>query len=147
MYYGTSIVQGEGVGRSGMPHPSQLGRLLHQEVINLGFSGRAWCEPAVAEAMGRLNTQLFVVDCLPNNNPVELQQRLGLFLKILRQAQPTTPILLVEDRECGGAKFQPAYACQRSDKNAVLHSVMRTCAPQALATSHSRQPRLVWRRW
>ena len=136
VYYGTSIVHGEGVGRSGMTHASQIGRKLNHEVINLGFCGRAWCELAVAEAMSQLDATIFIVDCLPNNKPEELQERLRPFLQILRQAQSKTPILLVEDREFGGAQFQPELYHQPHDKNAVLHAVVNKLRTEGFDDLH-----------
>lgn len=122
--YGTSIVHGAGVSRPGMPHVCQVGRMLDWELLNLGFCGRAWCEPVVAEALGRLRASLFVVDCLPNNGPEELETRLPVFLRILRGARPQIPILLVEDRQFGGARFQPERSPYRMAKNLVLARVV-----------------------
>jgi hypothetical protein len=134
--YGTSIVHGAGVSRPGMPHVCQLGRMLDRELLNLGFCGRAWCEPGVAEALGRLRASLFVVDCLPNNGPEELAKRLPAFLRILRAARPDTPILLVEDRQFGGARFQPERSPYRCAKNRALERVVDGLRAEGLAGLH-----------
>jgi hypothetical protein len=123
-YYGTSIVHGAGVGRPGMPHACQLARKLDREVFNLGFCGKAYCEIPVAEALGRIDARLYIVDCLPNNSPEQLAERLPPFLKRLRELRPDVPILLVEDREFGAARFQPFRSEVRRDKNRVLHGII-----------------------
>src|SRR5690606_2733856 len=46
--YGTSIVQGGCATRPGMAHVAILGRRLDWPTINLGFSGSAKMEPAIA---------------------------------------------------------------------------------------------------
>ena len=136
VYYGTSIVHGEGVGRPGMPHASQLGRMLNREVINLGFCGKAFCEPVLAEWMGTVDTALYIVDCLPNNQPDELRQRLPEFLRILRAAKPATPILLVEDREFAGTCFQPQLSADRRAKNQALHEVIEQLRSEGCGQLH-----------
>ncbi len=50
VFYGTSIVHGAYASHAGIVHPSILGRRLHQPVMNLGFSGNAKMELALAEA-------------------------------------------------------------------------------------------------
>lgn len=124
IYYGTSIVHGAGVGRPGMAHASQLGRLLDREVVNLGFCGRAWCEPAVAEAIGRIESSLVIIDPLPNNSPEEIETRLPLFVRTLRRTCSTTPLLFVEDRRFGDATFITERDELHRRKNAALSRIL-----------------------
>lgn len=123
-YYGTSIVHGAGVGRPGMPHACQLARMLDREVLNLGFFGKAFCELPVADAIGRLDAELIVVDCVPNNSPEQLLERLPPFLKRLRELRPDTPILVVEDRLYGCSRFQSFRAEEQRTKNLAMHQVV-----------------------
>jgi hypothetical protein len=122
-YYGTSIVHGAGVSRPGLTHAAQMGRRLKREVLNLGFCGRAFCEAAVAEALGRLDPILFIVDVVPNNSAVDLAERLPRFLEVLRAARPETPILLLGDRVFGDAAFVSQRQSEYQDKNASLQKV------------------------
>src|SRR5207247_155791 len=41
---------------------------------------------------------VFVIDCLPNMNAKEIEERAEPFVRTLLKARPKTPILLVEDR-------------------------------------------------
>ncbi len=132
-YYGTSIVHGAGVSRPGMPHACQMGRMLDRHLLNLGFAGRAWCEPAVATALGRLDPVLYLVDCLPNNTPEQLRDRLPEFLRILRAAKPETPVLLVEDRRFGGSRFQPFRQTEYREKNRMLHRIVQELQGEGLS--------------
>jgi hypothetical protein len=98
VFYGTSITQGGCASRPGMVHTAILGRRLGRPVINLGFSGNGRMEPELARLMAELDPAVYVLDCLPNMTAKDVKERVEPFVKILRAARPTTPILLVEDR-------------------------------------------------
>jgi hypothetical protein len=135
-YYGTSIVHGAGVSRPGLTHAAQMGRRLKREVLNLGFCGRAFCEPAVAEALGRLDPILFIVDVVPNNCAVALAERLPRFLNILRAARPETPILLLGDRVFGDAAFVPERQRVYQEKNTSLEDVYAQAVASGMKDLH-----------
>jgi len=97
VFYGTSIVQGGCASRPGMTYPAILGRRLGREQINLGFSGSAWSEPEVAQLLAELDPAVYVLDPLPNMKEEWVAPRIDQFVKTLRQAHPTTPIILVEN--------------------------------------------------
>ena len=97
VFYGTSITQGGCASRTGMAHPAILRRWLDREVINLGFSGMGKMEPELAHLMAELDPAIYVIDCLPNMTDENVSERVAPFVRILREARPTTPILLVED--------------------------------------------------
>jgi lysophospholipase L1-like esterase len=96
VFYGTSITQGGCASRAGMCHPAILGRWFDREVLNLGFSGSGKMEPELAHLLGELDAAVFVLECLPNMTTEMVSERVGPFVRILRAAQPATPILLVE---------------------------------------------------
>lgn len=98
VFYGTSITQGGCASRPGMVHTAILGRWLDAPVINLGFSGNGRMEAEVATLMTELDASVFVIDCLPNISAGDVTTRTAPLVGILRQAHPTTPIVLVEDR-------------------------------------------------
>ena len=99
VFYGTSITHGACASRPGMCHPAILGRRLDRPVMNLGFSGNGRLEIEVAALMCELDASVFVVDCLPNlGNPTDVASRTPPLVRLLREAKPTTPIVLVEDR-------------------------------------------------
>lgn len=98
VFYGTSITQGGCASRPGMVHTAILGRRLNLPVINLGFSGNGRMEPELARLMTELDPAVYVIDCLPNLKAPQVAERVMPLVDILREARPTTPILLVEDR-------------------------------------------------
>jgi hypothetical protein len=106
-YYGTSIVNGAYASHAGMVHSSILGRWMNKPMINLGFSGAAKMEMAVAELMSELNAAVYVIDPLPNMDPPLIEERAERFLARLREAHPTTPMVMVEDRPLTNAWIKP----------------------------------------
>jgi lysophospholipase L1-like esterase len=96
VFYGTSITQGGCASRAGMCHAAILGRRLDREVINLGFSGAGKMEPEMARLLGELDAAVFVLECLPNMTTDMVRERVQPFVRMLREARPATPILLVE---------------------------------------------------
>lgn len=107
-FYGTSIVHGASASRAGMTHVSQLGRRLGVPVLNLGFSGNGQMEPEVARFLAELDPRIFVVDCLPNMQGPMVAERAEPLVRIIREARPDTPIVLVEDRTYTNARFKTA---------------------------------------
>lgn len=115
VFYGTSITQGGCAARAGMCHPAILGRRLNREVINLGFSGSGKMEPEMAALLGELDAAIFVLECLPNMTTEMVRERVRPFVRTLRAARPTTPILLVENPlpaadSAGNRALRAAYA-------------------------------------
>jgi hypothetical protein len=96
-FYGTSIVQGGCASRAGMTYPAILGRRLGRETINLGFSGNGPMELEIARFLTELDVACYVVDCLPNMEPAQVEERAEPFVAILRAARPSTPIIFIEN--------------------------------------------------
>ena len=136
LFYGTSITHGIGASRSGMTHVAMLGRTFDREVINLGFSGNGRMEPEVVKFVAELDPAVFVLDCLPNMGPAQVTERTLPGVRIIREAHPNTPILLVEDRniqtgflvearrkanEANHAALRDAYAAIQAEKIAGVY--------------------------
>lgn len=120
VFYGTSICQGGCASRPGMVHTAILGRWLQRPVINLGFSGNGRMEKEVAELMAELDPACFVIDCLPNIGAKEVEERTATLVKILREAHPKTPILLVEDRNYTDSFFNSGKRERNETNQAAL---------------------------
>ncbi len=116
VFYGTSITQGGCASRPGMAYPAIVGRKLDRPVINLGFSGNGPLEPEVVTFIAEIDAAVFVLDCLPNTTGEQVAQRVRPCVKILREAHPETPILLVEDRTYANAYLIGARR-ERNDEN------------------------------
>ena len=97
VFYGTSITQGGCASRPGLAATAIVGRELDLPVINLGFSGSGKMEPEMANLLAELDPSIYVLDCLWNMSPSMVTERVDPFVRTLRKAHPTTPILLVED--------------------------------------------------
>lgn len=122
VFWGTSITQGGCASRPGMVHTAILGRRLDRPVINLGFSGNGQLEPEMARLIGEIDACVFVLDCLPNLTPEQVQLRTEPAVDILRQARPDTPILLVEDRSYADAFLMADRAQRNRDSRLALRA-------------------------
>lgn len=96
VFYGSSITQGGCASRPGNAYPSILSRWLDANIHNLGFSGSAKGEPEMAHYIAGLDMSAFVMDYDHNTPDVEhLAGTHERFFKIIREAKPFLPILLV----------------------------------------------------
>lgn len=98
VFYGTSITQGGCASRPGMVHTALLGRWLDRPVINLGFSGNGRMEKELAKLLAEIDAEVYVIDCLPNIDAAAVAERTLPLIQTIRAKRPTTPIVLVEDR-------------------------------------------------
>lgn len=129
LFYGTSITQGGCASRPGMVHTAILGRQLNRPIINLGFSGNGKMEPELAELLAELDPAVYVLDCLPNMNAKEVEERLEPFVRTLRKAHPDTPIVLAEDRNYTHG-FILASPREHNERN---HAALRTAHEHLVA--------------
>ena len=96
LFYGSSITQGTCASRPGNAFTSLLCRAVDAELINLGFSGNAIGEPALARAIASLDLAAFVLDYDHNAYTTdELAQTHEPFFRIVRDAHPNLPILIL----------------------------------------------------
>lgn len=96
--YGSSILQGCSANRPGMAHTNILARMLDREVINLGFSGNAKLDYEIAELMAsHKNPGVFVLDYVPNCTAEMIDEKGEQFFRIIRDAHPDVPIVLVQN--------------------------------------------------
>lgn len=130
VFYGTSITQGGCASRPGMVHTAILGRRLDRPTINLGFSGNGKMEPEMADLLAELDPAVYVLDCLPNMNAKEVEERVEPFVRTLRKAHPATPIVLAEDRNYPSAFL---LASQRRG-NEANHQALRTAYERLTAS-------------
>lgn len=108
VFYGTSITQGASAMRPGMGYPAIISRRLNVETINLGFSGNGKMEKELAGAVSEIKASCYVIDCGGNLTPQLALERPVPFIRLLRQKNPATPILLVEHVIFPTSRFVPA---------------------------------------
>lgn len=107
LFYGSSITQGGCASRPGNAYTSMLCRALDAPQINLGFSGSARGETALAREIGKLPLSAFVYDYDYNAPSADhLAETHEPFFRIIRELQPDLPILMLskcdyrDDPEC-----------------------------------------------
>ena len=94
VFYGSSITQGGCASRPGNAYQGFLSRWYDADFINLGFSGSAKGERAMAEYIAGLDMSAFVYDYDYNApSPEHLLNTHDAFYKIVRAAHPTIPIV------------------------------------------------------
>lgn len=120
LFYGTSITHGACASRPGMVHTAILGRRLDMPVVNLGFSGNGKMDSAVGEFIKQVDLSAIVIDCLPNMGPGDVTAKCIPLVKQLREAKPSTPIILVEDRRFSNDWILPAKQKFHTDNHAAL---------------------------
>ncbi len=108
LFYGSSITQGGCASKPGDDYVNRLSRMLDTDIINLGFSGNAMGEPAMAEYIATLDPSVFVLDYDHNTpSPEHLRQTHYPFYKTFRDAHPTTPIILMTMPAFADDRFKP----------------------------------------
>jgi uncharacterized damage-inducible protein DinB len=126
VFYGTSITQGGCAARPGMAYPAILSRRLQAASVNLGFSGSGKGEPEVARSIGLIDDcSLFVLDYDANcPDAAHLTRTLPVFMDILRQRHPSTPILVVSRPPTAGEAWSPAAISRRQERSAAQRQVV-----------------------
>ncbi|MFD0713817.1 SGNH/GDSL hydrolase family protein [Paenibacillus sp. GCM10027626] len=119
--YGTSITQGGCASRPGMAYTNILSRRIPLEFINLGFSGNGRGEPEMARIISEIdNPAMLVLDYEANAvSPELLKQTLPEFIRILREAHPIVPILVISKFEFSGEPFEPDLRNKRLEMTRI----------------------------
>ncbi len=96
IFYGSSIVHGTAASRPGNIYPSIISRNLNIDHRNIGFSGNAKGEPAIAEWMATLPMSIFVCDYDYNAPTVEhLEETHYPLYEIIREKNPDIPYIMI----------------------------------------------------
>jgi len=113
VYYGSSITQGGCASRPGMSYQAIISRRLNVPHVNLGFSGSARGEPAMAEYISRLEMSAFVYDYDYNAPDVpHLKATHEPMFKIIRAANPDLPIIMMPAPHY---RPKPGYCQERTE--------------------------------
>ena len=123
VYYGSSITQGGCASRPGCAYQSIITRNLDCDHINLGFSGNARGEDAIAQYIAGLKMSAFVYDYDHNAPTLEhLEATHERMFRIIREAQPDLPVLMLT---------RPKYYLEDSEKRRL--EIVRKTYENALA--------------
>ncbi|HNX26415.1 MAG TPA: SGNH/GDSL hydrolase family protein [Phycisphaerae bacterium] len=95
-FYGSSITQGGCASKPGNAYTSMICRWQNLEQLNMGFSGNAKGEPAIAQYIASQKPDVCVLD-YDHNAPTlsHLRTTHEPFFKIIRKALPSMPIIIV----------------------------------------------------
>ncbi|MET8679896.1 GDSL-type esterase/lipase family protein [Streptomyces sp. NPDC004647] len=111
--YGDSITEGWFSSRPALAWPAVAGRSLGLDHVNLGYAGSALGELASAEQLASLPCDLLTLafgtncwDRVPHTARL-LHETTRLFLELVRQARPRTPLLVVSPVVRPGADDTP----------------------------------------
>ena len=96
VFYGSSITQGACAARPGNSYQAILSRKFGFDYINLGFSGNARAEDAMADYIASLDMSAFVYDYDHNSPSLEhFKSTHKRFLDIIRKKHPNLPIIML----------------------------------------------------
>lgn len=95
--YGSSIQHGATASRPGMAPSNILRRELNVDVINLGFSANAHLDYEIADMIADVDASVYVLDFMPNALPWEVNEKIKVFVKRIRDRRPDTPLIFIED--------------------------------------------------
>lgn len=96
VFYGSSITQGGCVSRPGLSYPAYISRWLGCDYVNLGFSGNAKGEPAMADYIASLDPAVLVMDYDYNAPTYEhLEATHYAFYERFRAQCPHAPVVMV----------------------------------------------------
>ncbi len=122
VYYGSSITQGGCASRPGRAYSNIITRRLNVDHINLGFSGSARGEDAIAEYISNLDMSVFVYDYDHNAPTVEyLKSTHEKMFKTIRAKNPDLPIVMLS---------RPRY--RLNDEHKARIQVIKTTYQNAL---------------
>lgn len=96
--YGTSISQGAYASRADLAWNALTARALGHDFINMGSSGTAYCEPAMADYLASLKWDLAVLELSVNMGSFPIEQfneRVGNLIDRLAKTHPDAPIICI----------------------------------------------------
>ncbi|MCG3149412.1 MAG: hypothetical protein PCFJNLEI_02873 [Verrucomicrobiae bacterium] len=95
VFYGTSVTQGGCCSRGANGFVPLIGRRLGLNVINLGFSGNAFCDLALVPLLDEIDMACLVVDPVVNMGWERMQKDYIPFLQAIRARRPKLPLVLM----------------------------------------------------
>ena len=120
VFYGTSITQGGCASRPGMAHTNIISRKLDVDCINYGFSGNGRMETPIVELISEIGARFYVIECLQNMDSHQVKERVRPLVDMIRNKQPFTPIVLVENMMYKAAFLDQTIETELIQENTVL---------------------------
>lgn len=124
VFYGSSITQGGCASKAGSAYTALLCRRMDAPQVNLGFSGNAKGEESIARHIASLSMSIFVMDYDHNApTPEHLEKTHEPFFRIIREAQPALPIVMIS---------RPSFDMNPAE-NALRREIIRKTYEHAIA--------------
>ena len=116
LFYGSSIVHGTAATRPGTIYPAMISREMNLDFRNIGFSGMARGEKALAEWMASLPMSVFVCD-YDHNAPdaAHLEATHYALYETIRAKNPDVPYILVTRPDYWTLPIEQEAILQRRD--------------------------------
>ncbi|MBE6536800.1 MAG: hypothetical protein E7673_02485 [Ruminococcaceae bacterium] len=119
--YGSSIVHGTAATRPGLTYPAMISRDLNMDYKNIGFSGMAKGEVAIARWMATLPMSVFICD-YDHNTPTDehLENTHFRLYEIIREKNPDVPYIMIS---------RPDFWTMPRDQKSILNrrdTIMRS---------------------
>jgi len=120
VFYGTSITQGGCASRPGMAYTNIISRKINRDCINYGFSGNGHLEESIANVITDIDAMFYVIECMPNINKDQVSKNTLPLVKIIRDKNPSTPIVFVENIIFENAYLDKTVEDELKEKNIEL---------------------------
>lgn len=118
--YGTSILQGGCASRTGMAATNIMSRELNREIVNIGISGEGKMDNCMAREMAKIpDAALYLIDPIPNCTEMMCDTLTYDFIKILREAKPDVPVVMLEGPIYPYARQDSFFGAYLPKKNAA----------------------------
>jgi hypothetical protein len=125
VFYGSSIVHGEGAMRPGNAYPAIVSRKLDTDFVNLGFRGNATAEEAMMRYIAGMDMSVFVYDYdynAPSIDHLEATHYAGY--EMFRQKHPKTPVIFASRVDY----YEGDTAANEKRRNIIKESYYRALA-------------------
>ncbi len=131
MSYGTSISQGYNASRSDLQWNSLTARMLGYDVVNLGSSGTAFCEKAMADYIAAQPWNLAVleisVNMVGNFDTPEFKERATYMVEALAKSHPKAPIFCISIFPYGVGHYWGGDGARKTEEfRAALKEICET---------------------
>ncbi len=131
VFYGSSVCQGSGAGKSGMSYEAILGRELNVDFINLGFGGAGKAEKVVVDLANSLPACCYVFD-LGKSYGMQDASAYKAMLEAVRKTHPDVPIICITPITSSREVHSEEY----SQKSIHTRTVMRQAVQEFFQAGH-----------
>jgi len=128
--YGTSISQGAYASRVDLGWNALTARMVGHDFINMGSSGTAYCEPAMADYLASLEWDLAVLELSVNMGgfPIEqFKERVGGLIDKLAKSHPNAPIVCISLFPFGTGDLWSQQKAGTQERRDALAELVKNC--------------------